>query len=304
VAANPNALMEALAKLRNDEHPSVQENAALSPAERLELTAKALDAALADAKEMWYDRLSRAEDPNTSPEELAILANDPNWQVRAAVAANPNTSMEALAKLRNDTDMKGHYYYSASAFVAADLKVPFPSKDDETLHLVPLDPDAQKNVALPADDEHPSVQKSAALSTEALAKLVTGRAETYKIGDVGPAGGVLFTVGEKWYEAAPRDIGKFNWEEALSAARKYSHGGHSDWCLPSKDELNAMYENRDLIGGFSTASYWSSSEHHAFDNPHEYEVDAWIQNFRSGNQLSLDKYDSGYVRPVRALLGT
>lgn len=32
------------------------------------------------------------------------------------------------------------------------------------------------------------------------------------------------------------------------------------WHLPSKDELNTLYNNRATIGGFTNASYWSSTE--------------------------------------------
>jgi hypothetical protein len=35
--------------------------------------------------------------------------------------------------------------------------------------------------------------------------------------------------------------------------------GYSDWFLPSYDELNQMYIQRNLIGGFSTTNrYWCS----------------------------------------------
>ena len=78
------------------------------------------------------------------------------------------------------------------------------------------------------------------------------------------------------------------------AARKcldYSHGGHDDWFLPSKDELNLMYENlhKDGLGSFACSGYyWSSSENNG-DN-------AWNQYFDDGHQVG---YDCGFVNPVR-----
>jgi hypothetical protein len=49
---------------------------------------------------------------------------------------------------------------------------------------------------------------------------------------------------------------------AARECRKYTGGGYLDWFLPSKDELNKLYINKDLIGGFTcndTGEYWSSS---------------------------------------------
>jgi hypothetical protein len=48
------------------------------------------------------------------------------------------------------------------------------------------------------------------------------------------------------------------------------------WYLPSKDELNKIYLNREAIGGFTGNFYWSSSQYDA-DN-------AWVQSFQTGEQ--------------------
>ena len=80
------------------------------------------------------------------------------------------------------------------------------------------------------------------------------------------------------------------------AARKcldYEYGGYDDWFLPSKDELNLMYENLHRKGLGSFAYYdWSSSEY--------YESYALRQYFSSGSQNVGDRDYESRVRPVRA----
>jgi len=80
---------------------------------------------------------------------------------------------------------------------------------------------------------------------------------------------------------------------AAGVARAYAGGGHDDWYLPSKDELNKLYENRGAIGGFDgSARYWSSSE---IGSKH-----AWYQDFASGSQGNIDKDHDFRVRAVRS----
>jgi len=71
-----------------------------------------------------------------------------------------------------------------------------------------------------------------------------------------------------------------------------SLGGYDDWYLPSKDELNKLYMNKDAVGGFASDYYWSSTEYSNYL--------AWIQSFNFDNQYGDDKVSSLYVRAVRA----
>jgi hypothetical protein len=48
---------------------------------------------------------------------------------------------------------------------------------------------------------------------------------------------------------------------AASICQEIVLSGYSDWFLPSKDELNQMYLQRNVIGGFTGSGYWSSSEY-------------------------------------------
>ena len=76
--------------------------------------------------------------------------------------------------------------------------------------------------------------------------------------------------------------------------------GFNDWFLPSKDELNLMYDNIGQgdalglgnVGGFVSIYYWSSTEVGL--------LDAWLQNFANGSQLGSSKNYTTYVRAVRA----
>ena len=124
--------------------------------------------------------------------------------------------------------------------------------------------------------------------------------KTYKIGDTGPAGGIVFfdkgSVSDGWryLEAAPAGT-EFTaeWGEGgmnvagtgtgigsgsrntrlIVAAFKTSESagrlcanlnvnGHKDWFLPSIDELDLMYKNlkQKGLGGFKDGFYWSSSQ--------------------------------------------
>ena len=69
---------------------------------------------------------------------------------------------------------------------------------------------------------------------------------------------------------------------------------YDDWFLPSKDELNLIYQNlkKNNLGGFSEDIYWSSSEKSA--------AYAWIQAFDDGRQNYHFRDNNYRVRPVRA----
>jgi hypothetical protein len=75
-------------------------------------------------------------------------------------------------------------------------------------------------------------------------------------------------------------------------------GGYSDWYLPSLWELNKLYENRQLIGGFQTTEvvvadcwYWSSTEWDANYGR--------FVNFSNGFNGNFYKNNSINVRAVR-----
>ena len=81
---------------------------------------------------------------------------------------------------------------------------------------------------------------------------------------------------------------------AANLCKNLTLNGYHDWYLPSLDELNKLYINNYIIGGFSnTGFYWSSSEYDA-DN-------VWIQTFyNTGIQANDSKYSQYKVRAIRS----
>jgi hypothetical protein len=149
-------------------------------------------------------------------------------------------------------------------------------------------------------------------------------APTYKVGDTGPAGGIVFydkgnnSDGWRYLEAASRDAGKAQWSPrgnplsrtstelgmgkgntdyierylrengasncAAQLCLSYSQGEYSDWFLPSKDELNLLYTNLELKGLGGFSVGWYWSSSQADDGR------AWCQRFSDGLQ---DYYSTG-----------
>jgi uncharacterized protein (TIGR02145 family) len=109
-------------------------------------------------------------------------------------------------------------------------------------------------------------------------RIILLKSNTIKIGDL---------------EVMKEDLGnrEWRWREAKKACANLGDG----WRLPTKDELNILYENKENIGGFDYRWYWSSSEAGSDS--------AWVQDFDEGGAQSTndtdDFSDDGCVRAVR-----
>ena len=143
------------------------------------------------------------------------------------------------------------------------------------------------------------------------------------IGDTGPGGGIVFYVtdgGRHGLEAAREDqssdtywgseytitgaygtaigTGAQNTIDILNVltdpevAARVAYNGFNGWFLPSKDELNLLYQNKDIVGGFASDAYWTSTQYDLWD--------AWMQHFFDGKQYGFKKYLSCKVRAIRA----
>ena len=95
-------------------------------------------------------------------------------------------------------------------------------------------------------------------------------------------------------EVARNDFSNaMNWHEANKACASLGY----EWRLPTKEELDLIYENSKSIGGFEEGSvYWSSTE---VDEDH-----AWFQYFGEGRKAvdhRFSKNEEFLVRAVKTL---
>ena len=117
--------------------------------------------------------------------------------------------------------------------------------------------------------------------------------------------GIQWNNGSFTLTNAVRDgigAGKYNTERiianqsagayAAQICANYQGGNYGDWYLPSKYELNLLYLQKTVVGGFADAFYWSSSENDSNG--------AWNQSFNDGNQYVNNKTNASCVRAVRA----
>jgi hypothetical protein len=115
-----------------------------------------------------------------------------------------------------------------------------------------------------------------------------------KIGDIGPGGGIVFYIeGTRALEVSA-NLGSHSWYNALDVAKNYKGGGFSDWYLPTKTELNLIYQNLIKTGILNdTTWHWSSSQ--------TGNSTAWDLRFFDGSQeYRSSKDDAESVRAVRA----
>ena len=92
-------------------------------------------------------------------------------------------------------------------------------------------------------------------------------------------------------EVYPKNLdGAYSWNDAIAACEALGDG----WHLPTKEELNLLFSNKEKIDGFKEGTYWSCSEY----SP----TSAWYQYWYSGYpgaQDNLYKTVAYYVRAVR-----
>jgi len=156
----------------------------------------------------------------------------------------------------------------------------------------------------------------------------------YKIGDFGPAGGIVFfdkgsfSNGWRYLETAPveiefsakwgldrRDVktnaatgtGKNNTQviteelsktmdknTAAQLCAAINFDGFTDWFIPSKDELDLMYKNLKL----KNIGGFGSGKY--LSSTQRGRVTVWAQNFSNGRQEDLSKSETFNIRVIRS----
>jgi hypothetical protein len=107
-------------------------------------------------------------------------------------------------------------------------------------------------------------------------------------------GGIVIYVnanGDHGMIVSSKEVGNVDWEKAKKICAAYKEGNVGGWRLPSKDELNIIYQNRKHLGNYNKGNYWSSTE--------EGKNSATTINFSNGNQTKSNKQSNFAVRAVR-----
>ncbi|NBY09696.1 MAG: DUF1566 domain-containing protein [Sphingobacteriia bacterium] len=92
------------------------------------------------------------------------------------------------------------------------------------------------------------------------------------------------------------DVGKFNWTDAKTACDELVLNGYTDWRLPSKEELEFIFNNVYELGlkaGVLRTYYWSSTENYGYN--------AWylVTDSHKESDYSYKYHGTFYVRAVR-----
>jgi len=107
------------------------------------------------------------------------------------------------------------------------------------------------------------------------------------------------STGLMWQQATAESM---TWEDAIGYCEGLVLGGHSDWRLPNRNELQSLVDyakdspaiDTTAFPGTMSSGYWSSTTYAYNSN------NSWILHFKFGYVLSYsNKSNSYYVRAVR-----
>ncbi len=93
------------------------------------------------------------------------------------------------------------------------------------------------------------------------------------------------SIANTWYDA----------QDVVTVVTNHDIEGQAftDWRLPTKNELNILYEQRLVVGNLANDYYWASTSSDSSNG-------AWVQSFSSGYQNIFSKNHAVRVRAIRA----
>lgn len=204
-----------------------------------------------------------------------------------SVEYKSNTSAYFIGKITNVGDPE----YTERGFIYGTMQTPM--LDDESISKVVV----TKNTSAQFEKE----------ITNANWGKSVWYVRAYAIGDGGVSYGEIKTIQDPEYADYLKlptfdfagylyhvypDMGAMTWSQAMSACNGLSYGGYDDWYLPNKEELNAMYQKKSSIGGFSDTYYWSSTERGSDKAYRQYFYDG----YQSGDYTKVHTYRVRCVR--------
>ena len=96
------------------------------------------------------------------------------------------------------------------------------------------------------------------------------------------------------------DIGGGSYSSVKTLCENSTVGGFTDWRLPTIDELAALYNLKDKIGGFSNGDYWSSSFRSVWDSK-KYNYCYYYYYIDMYNGSRDEEYSTSYYKRARAV---
>jgi serine/threonine protein kinase len=107
-------------------------------------------------------------------------------------------------------------------------------------------------------------------------------------------GGIIFYLDnsrEHGEICTEKDLGELSYWKGVTYCEKLSIDGFNDWVLPSKYDLNLLYNQKYVIIGLSKGYYWSITENNI--------TSVWTQRFSDGFQSFDNKEGIHFVRAIR-----
>jgi hypothetical protein len=221
----------------------------------------------------------------TQPSSIAKALSSGHGDRRIRVlAANPRgNGFRPLTFLESDVlCVAGIGEYRSALILRSDLEIPI-AVSYEQLEQKLYEPDFRNDD--PVLDLRAVSGEAPLPKAPANANRPIGDHAAPRIGAIMPDGtvyaGLSPDTGKEMYAAGADAPLAMTFIEAAPIATRLEAHGLKDWRVPTRNELNVLFNNRAAIGGFEINGsnpggwYWSSSEGNG--------VGAWVQRLSDGN---------------------